>query len=245
MAVLPISRVDAGKYTLNFQARKKTEDNIGEGSSNKSPSAGKMVTVPVAVLMALATTSLNAKAPASNEFNQNIDQTELLAYASPSEIGASSSASAKSKDYYKYLNNVKNAGRLIKAVEVPGKREDYTMLFLREKAKDKNYTDCCNKIVMLAHDYTSLDEDGNFQRVPEVTKLIYHNIGATEYCGAVVEKTSKVDDELMTMIYEIRLPDDAANEIIHLIANNTDYVNLTKIKFEETNEPQLMMPKVF
>lgn len=245
MAVLPINRVNAGNHTVSFQARKKTDENIGEGKTNNSQAAGKMVTVPVAVLMALATTSLNAKAPASSNFDKNIDQTELLAYASPSEIGEASTASAKTKDYYTYLNNLKRNGRVIKTIEVPGRRESYTMVLLRDEPRKKNQTDCCDKVIMLSHLHENKDENGNFQNAPEVSQFVYHNIGTNEYCGVVVDVTRKVDDELVFIKYEIKLPDDAADVVIDLLANDNDYVNLTDIQYVKTTDAKLMPMKVF
>lgn len=238
MAVLPISSVNTGKHTVNFQGRKRNIDNnIVEEQTNQSKSAGKMVTVPVAVLMALATTSLNAKEPANQGFDRNIDQTELLAYTSPAEQVSQTDPSATA-DYYTYLNKLKKSGKVIKTMEVPGKRESYTMVFMRDAAY-KGGTDCCSKVILLSHLY-AFDKKSLFDDPPEVTALLYHNIGKEqEYCGAIVECTRKSDEDLAFIKREVRLPDEVANEIIDLIVGDAKYANLTNIEFKKTTNPKL------
>lgn len=238
MAVLPISGVNAVKQAVNFQGRKrKTDENISEGRYEQPNQAGKMVTIPVAVLMALATTSLNAKTPVSQQYDRNIDQTELLAYAAPAAQSAPSQA-AKSDDYYFYFNKLKKAGLVINTMEVPG-REPYTMMLLRDEPLSKGETDCCSKIVMLPHKYSSKDENGKYIEVPEISKLIYHDIGANEFCGVYVERTRRVGNTYKVEGFEIKLPDEAANIIINLLANESEFVNLTDIKFAKTTSSSL------
>lgn len=237
MAVLPISSVNTGKSTIKFQGTKKQIDNnMVEEQTNQSKSAGKMVTVPVAVLMALATTSLNAKEPVNQGFDRNIDQTELLAYASPTEQAYQTDPSATA-DYYTYLNKLKKSGKVIKTMEVPGNRESYTMVFMRNAAYNGG-TDCCSKVILLSHLYTS--KKSLFNDPPEVTALRYHNIGKEqEYCGAIIECTRESGDDLVFIKREVRLPDEVANEIIDLIVGDTKYANLTDIKFQKTTDPKL------
>ena len=238
MAVLPINSVNTRNHTLNFQGRKrKAEKNISEERYEQPNQAGKMVTIPVAVLMALATTSLNAKTPANQEFDRNIDQTELLAYVSPSEQSTTQQPE-KTKDYYTYLNKLKNAGRVIKTIEVPG-RESYTMVLLRDEALREGERDFCDRIILLPHQQVDFDKNGNFQEAPEITKLIYHDIGDNEFCGVFVECMRKVNNKYTTKSGEIKLPDDAANIIIRLLNNKSDYVNFTDIKFERTQSADL------
>ena len=131
MAVLPISSVNTKNHTVSFQGRKKTSVlNADEGKNNQPNTAGKMVTVPVAVLMALATSSLNAKAPANQNFDKNIDQTELLAYAAQTD-DYTPTKSVKTDDYYIYFNNLYKAGRVAKALEIPGKETLYNDIIKR------------------------------------------------------------------------------------------------------------------
>ena len=49
----------------------------------------------------------------------------------------------------------------------------------------------------------------------------------------------KVNNKYTTKSGEIKLPDDAANIIIRLLNNKSDYVNFTDIKFERTQSADL------
>lgn len=239
MAVLPINSVNTGNHTLNFQGRKrKAEKNISEERYEQPNQAGKMVTIPVAVLMALATTSLNAKTPANQEFDRNIDQTELLAYVSPSEQ-STTQQSGKTSDYYAQLNKLKKAGRVIKTIEVPG-RESYTMVLLRDEALKEDETDCCTSIIMLPYKDKTSTQKITYLDVPKIIRLIYHDIGDNEFCGAMVERRTITNSEYHSDIQEIKLPDEAANIIIKLLADKSDYVNLTDIEFEKTTNANLI-----
>ncbi len=239
MAVLPISSVNTKNHTVSFQGRKKTSVlNADEGKNNQPNTAGKMVTVPVAVLMALATSSLNAKAPANQNFDKNIDQTELLAYTAQTD-DYTPTKSVKTDDYYIYFNNLYKAGRVAKALEIPGK-EPYTMILLRDEPLGEGEADCCDRIIMLPHKQVNRDNKGNFQEAPEITKFIYHDIGEeNEFCGALVQRTKRNGTNWSTETFEIKLPTIAANLIMSILANDSDYVNFTDIKFEKTKSAAL------
>ena len=236
MAIAPVINASFTSGNVNFQGKnKKSEQGNPQPIDNK---AGAMVTVPVALLMALATGSINAKAANNNNEYAEANPTEMV-----SEVPQASSQSqtAKSRDYYTYLKFAKEDGKIIQSREIINKDGSYTMIFLKDSPDSKG----CSEIVLLPYNFQSLDKYYNTIDPPTVRKLIHHNLGENkEFAGAYVHYIEYGANDMKFIDKEIKISDDAANDIIDLLAGDNKYYNFTGIKFVQTKRTTLFPPDI-
>ena len=125
-------------------------------------------------------------------------------------------------------------------------------LTVKEKiVYDFKYTDIAHKISEVKDkvEYTNYKGQREVKSLnpPQVVKLVYHDTGKdSEFCGVVVREnhyTSK--GEFYNLDKEIMLTDNAANQIIDLLAGDSKWSNKTSIEYSTTTSPNLLPPKRF
>ena len=248
MAVLTVSSVRFNNSTaVNFGRRENKESENKENNYNSQKASG-MVTVPAALLLALATSAINAKEPMPYQDNDNTLKTELLAYATPESQQYSSSQRAISPNaaHDKYLRYHSN--NIVYSEKVARRGTPHTMVF-------EHVQGSINSVRMVPYDFVDKVEYTNYKgqrevkslNPPQVVKLVYHDTGKdSEFCGVVVREnhyTSK--GEFYNLDKEIMLTDNAANQIIDLLAGDSKWSNKTSIEYSTTTSPNLLPPKRF
>ena len=82
----------------------------------------------------------------------------------------------------------------------------------------------------------------------EVTELVYHNIGKEkEFCG--IYTFCRISDKtcITNVTKEVRITDDAANELIDLMANDSKLYKLSNpddLKLREVFTPELIKTEI-
>lgn len=236
MVVLPISRLDNRIYNNNVNFGQIARHNEEEVQSHQPRKASKMVTIPLATLMALM--------PIANSNNNAVAQTRGTAQT---ELLAQNTSRRTTKypfdhRYFLANNDVVHTERF----KAAGKMQ--TLVFTHNSSSRSGFKDNdVERIYMIPDGYKT-----NSSKTPaQVTKLVYHNIGKDkEYCGIIVhediydgETSNGVLGEYKgTLVNEYRLPDEVANTIIRMMSGNSNLNNKTPIKFVETTSAKRQYP---
>lgn len=141
---------------------------------------------------------------------------------------------------YPFGLNYYNKGRLIlKVIDSKANNKDAKMVFTtfnNDVAKNK---------VAFVH---LIDKDYNNRRVvsapPVINELIYHNTSKGEFCSVVVSECINVNNQYTYKYYNVKLDDNSAQELINLLAGETEWKNSTDIKFSETTSSELKPDKI-
>lgn len=247
MAILPINSISVMKNqsrSVNFQGHNRSEHERNQ--EDFSPKVRmSAVTVPVAVLMAMSPSLLNAKEPMRTLPMDNGINSELFEKAVEAEEPAT--YYSVPADYNQDIPNIGNWRRLknkniLLHKEILGNGAKYHMLFAADKGANPNSVE----YIYVIRDGAKGSDDFNV-RPPEVTKFTYHNIGKDkEFCSVRVHESIIGPDgkENGTMIREIKIDDDAANQIIYLIAGETKWKDSTMLHIDQTTSPRIMEPKI-
>lgn len=218
MAIAPIMNAKVASGNVNFQGRKKKQEQDTVSQNPISNKASSMVTVPVAVLMALATTSLNAnpansKAPADSEI-----QTEM-AVQSTSETEApqqkTQTTVKKNQNYYKALNfgtNLATYEIVNKPNSLKSGRRPFTMVF--EEFRDNEV----GSVVLFPY-----DKKDDFDDEYYVCALVQHTpLEGNEFYGVIAVGR---DENGKVVKFELQVPKKVADEIYNLIQGTSPYKN--------------------
>lgn len=240
MAILPISSVSVKNNSrlVPFGMRNdEYDDNNGEGYNFPRRVQNKMVTVPLATLIAMSPMVGNANEPAGTLNSSKIVE---LAEANP----------APEVDEATYVMGVDQSSAMTPA------QRDYFKIFPKEIAAKfdagrgayivfRRVPNSNNKIMNVDFVPRNVNTTSTFH-VPQVKELVYHNIGKDkEYCGV---KTSRIIEENgvpVKIVEEHRISDDAANQIIDLISGESKYQNSSKVIITETFSPNLAATKKY
>ncbi|MBD5403203.1 hypothetical protein HDR58_10485 [bacterium] len=244
MAVLPVSSISVRNNGIAFQGKKENKKELRQENV-----ANKMVTVPVAVLMALATTSLNAKEPTARDYDRNIDQTELMAYVSASEGRPVSQSSIITSP----KTNILDEKFIYKQMNFNSGGKQYTMYFSDMKSSTKIRKNVISSIYVIPKDHKAVrneDSEIEYNRPPLFKKLIVHMDGNPDkaFGGALVEEiTCDSQGKNRKIIQkEIKLPDDVTNYLLDLLAGDTEYKLLNSLQnvYEKVSNMNIQQPKV-
>lgn len=239
MAISPISNVSVKNSTklVSFGMRNDEDDdnNSGEGYNFPRRVQNKMVTVPLATLIAMSPMVTNANEP-TGALNSN-KIVELAETNKSPEVDEAtymmgvdqSSAMTPAQSYYfrafKIISKYNAGNGAYITFHSLGNRND--------------------QVFGIHFVPRNVNARSSFF-VPKVTELVYHNIGKDkEYCGVKTLRTAERNGELYNIVEEHRISDDAANEIIDLISGDSKYKNKTKVIVTETFSPQLAAPKEY
>ena len=223
MAIAPIINANMTTKNLSFQGRKEKHQETYSQDSNK---AGAMVTVPVAVLMALATTSLNAKPAEANDPLDNSVQTELVAQ-NASEIQApqqsSQSTPQKNTECKDIIAWFKSENRFLQSFELVNaqtslpteKRKSYSLVLTRDPKLSQGKYD---KVRLIPYDAKSSD----WSRY-EVIGMAHHKGQGKDYYGAFVQ------DWTADRLFEVKLTKESAAKLLKIIEGSTLFQNNTSL----------------
>ncbi len=250
MAIAPINSINVRRNynnSVNFGNRynEGKEDKYEERHPRR---ASNMVTVPLAVLMALSPSLSNANQPMNSlQLQEKMDMTELLAavpsddYADAADLLAYAPAVPQKRAPYGVAAFIDKNIQLAKPFKDHNGRKQ-TLIFATYEQEE--FSDNVLFMYVLPEGYK-----GNSPRYtpPEVKSIIYHNIGADkEFCGLVyheqvVDKAGKVRGYIER---EMRVPDDVANEVLALVYGDAKWTNSSGVNLYETKSPKLRSPKI-
>lgn len=239
MAILPVSgiRVNNNSKVTSFKGLDFSENE----EIQKPRKSNKLASVPVALLIAMSPAMMNGKEPIKAIPIDTENQTEILAYTQPSELEESElqarPASTNAPFGFKMLGNKK----IFKTLNATVKGEPATLIFAgvptidgRANENGVQYIYCIPK----DNDYPK-----NARDLPQVKSIIYHSIGANEFCGLEMEIPVFQNERLAGYIYrELKIDDDTANYLADFIMKNTPYkdIMVPKLRLQKTNSPELL-----
>ena len=230
---------------ISFSGRNKRNVNVEAENSpvENSSKASKLAKVPVVVMIAMSPAMMNGKLPVEGLPDMNGAKVEyvtptpemaeeLLAMATPAEFEAPQVNQANSDPMgisefrYKKIQQLDSFNKNGKKHYIAYTTER------REPGEVQN-------VYLFPAGYKS--ETGK-KFIPQIRELIYHDLGpGKEFCGVIVDTAVK---NLQTNRYEatyeeVRLPDECAQHLIDLLANDTKWTNRTRISYSETKSPKL------
>ena len=240
MAIVPINGISVRQNHSNmvtFSGRNEEKSSL----DTRLPKASAAKAIPVIVLMAmnpslLNTASMAKAAPletealteivAENNRVSDVDESTYVMGMSGAESlsnltpGQRKYLNARNK-YIVYKKDAGNGGilvfeKLIKPDEAK---------FIKYLPGDSNY-------------------EGNMFETPTVRLLIYHNIGKDkEYCGVLTRVRVKDPNHPNGEYFldkEYRIVDEVANDLIHLVTDDSEFKNTANLKWLETTSPDLL-----
>lgn len=238
MAIAPVGIVDyKASNNVHFGHRSHKNDSV---HSQEPKVASKMVTIPLATLMALMPLANGASQGSASAQNRMPEQTELLAQNVTSKRSKVPYECPHFEANYRVVHNERFSSS--------GKMQN---LVFANYASDyiKGEKDVVSQVYLIPDGYVS-----HVIKTPaEVRTLVYHNLGpGKEYCGVIVfddiyedEDKGATGDFKGTYVAEYRLSDDAANVLIDMLAGKSKMKNETSIKFVETTNPNRQYPYMY
>lgn len=201
-----------------------------------SHKANPLASIPVIVMLAMAPLSMDGKqfVPIDNahltEVSAQVNSVAPKAYAEPQ---------APQETTYPFGLKYYNKTRLIlKVIDSKANNKDAKMVFSTFN------NDASKSKVAYVH---LIDKDYNNRRVlsepPVIRELIYHNTPEGEFCSVIVSECIKQNNQYVDKFYNVKLDDNSAQELINLLAGETEWKNSTIIKFSETTSSELRPDK--
>lgn len=225
MAISPVSQVSFN--SICFRGKDKNKENLN--NIPQAPQRGSDLSkMPVVVLLTMLPNVVN---PAESKlFSENPTPTVLV----------DSPGSAQQQKQYPFgwrsLGNLKF--QQIHKTIINGHPHH---LMLASYNNNSNVD-----VVYLVNDNIKGDSQRMGHTPPEVTGLIYHNLGPDkEFCGFRIEEDIYENDKYVgTKVSEKRVSDETAQIIIDLLQGDS-YINATHIKFIENKSANLMPAKIY
>lgn len=241
MAITAINNVRLNSVnTVNFTGKKKKADDENSQNLHTNHKSNKLATVPVVVMMAMSPAMLNGKQPITISPENAKEITELVAESpNAQQDQIKIRYPNRSRAYNIRLNIAEEKGlyrrELINMQNSDTKysnRRSYTM-YITSPNKNRPGGVWANQILLIPYDSKDIGED-----VYKAIGMTYHNIGKDkEYCGLIVKNLEPYDPR----VFEIRIPDEAANQLIYLQVGETPYENATNIlDWIELKSPALL-----
>ena len=244
MVITPVNSVNfKNNYaSLNFGSRKNNDTEGQEFNPSQRRNTTDLSKMPVVVLLALTPALSEAKVPENNAniipvtTNYTKPEQDVPTYIIAPEVHETQQTKAPfGWESMKYMN-------INASYKFFARGEEQNLIFVSQDRKD-----AAHYIYIFPSSSKGSTNDTKFP--PEVTQLVYHNIGKDkEYCGAIVCEdildinTGKYKGTLKS---EIRLTDEAAQKIIDLITGYSKLENKTSVKIKETTNPNLSLPKLY
>ncbi len=219
MAIAPISNVKLNQYnnSVSFGSRRKNLE-LPEENNNNQPSGkkmGKLASVPVIVMMAMAPGMMDGKTPANVIPMDSEQLTELIAQntSSMEEAAPLQSSSKKNARYWEVFNRHKD--RISKSFEIidadnngikGGRPRSYTLTFETISKDRKNDV---YMIYLYPHDMVTTPE--HQETCSPIRSLVHHKTEYGEdFWGVITDPRGQNG-------CEVRIPDEVAQEISDLI----------------------------
>ena len=241
MAIVPINGISVRQNHSNMVSFSGRNEDERPSMDRRLPKASAAKAVPVIVLMAmnpglLNTSGIAKAAPletealtemvAENNKVSDIDEaTYVMDMAAPETLSNLTPGQRKYLQYRAkdiiYKKNAGNGGVLVFEKLLNSK----DARFINYLPGDSNY-------------------DGSIIKTPMVTLLVYHNLGKDkEYCGVLTRlyvKDSSLPKGGYYLDKEYRITDEVANDLIHLVTDDSEFKNTAKLKWLETTSPNLL-----
>jgi len=242
MAVLPVSSVRFNNSTaVNFGRRGNKESENKENNYNSQKASG-MVTVPAALLLALATSAINVSQPAAAQPTESETKVEMV--SSVGQASSSTTAPRFQDVFHKlpYYSAYLAPRRMKMSLPVIANGKRYNLVYASLGKADNNEVE---NIYFIQDGYK---HKVNYVQPPEVKSLIYHNLGDPnkDFCGLAIEASTPNEDGTYSKVtYETRIDDDTANLLIDLIAGDSKYKNSAGLEMVETSSPNVRKTKIY
>lgn len=235
MAILPISGVGVrnNPRLVPFGMRNDEDDDNNNGEGYKFPRRvqNKMVTIPLATLIAMTTMVANANEPVDNNLNmEKINKIEMVDQA-PKLVQLD-------RKPYKLVRGIP----VKEVISTERNGNKYYMIFAGGKPNDN--------VVDVVY-FTNAKYTGRVAGIDNVlpgtvSKLILHK-GEKPTMGVVYSQQFEGNNKsLEDWTLETIIPPECANPLIDLMVGESQWKYQPlggKIKFEETNNPKPQMPK--
>jgi hypothetical protein len=249
MAVLPVSavKVDGHDSVVNFTSKKNNKNKYISEVNNDSANSRNLAKVPVILMIAMTPSMMNAKTPEQIiPFDENniemVIPDNKLDY---STVDFSMVAEDVLPDEQKLPSALKPSNVQYKrSFTCQGKK--YTMMYIDIKSVRKAQ-DVVSSIYFVPSDYNCIERGGvacNFP--PVLQKLVYHDLGDLDKDFISVLTTEQAcdsnGDNSRIVKNELKLPDEVANDLIHLFNGDTNLKVTTSLgnRVIETNSPKLL-----
>ncbi|CCX62825.1 unknown [Bacteroides sp. CAG:598] len=251
MIRMTVSGLDAGFGTnsyVNFVGQNSRKNN---GDTEGSPveynrRSNNLVKVPVIVLMAMLPAMMNAKTPVTNLSETNGAKTEMVA-----PILIDSEELDEMTTIAPYFSNPQNAQTKAPfgVTSLLGQKIYHYDTFMKDGKKHYivyssiRTPDYVDKVSVFPEGFPN--KSGVL--LPWVEELVYHNLGkGKEYCGIIVRSVNKLQNGRYKTTYEeVRLPNEVAQNLIDLLADDSTMKNATSIKYSKTKSPNLRQTKIY
>lgn len=251
MIRMTVSGLDAGFGTnsyVNFVGQNSRKNN---GDTEGSPveynrRSNNLVKVPVIVLMAMLPAMMNAKTPVTNLSETNGAKTEMVA-----PIPIDSEELDEMTTIAPYFSNPQNAQTKAPfgVTSLLGQKIYHYDTFMKDGKKHYivyssiRTPDYVDKVSVFPEGFPN--KSGVL--LPWVEELVYHNLGkGKEYCGIIVRSVNKLQNGRYKTTYEeVRLPNEVAQNLIDLLADDSTMKNATSIKYSKTKSPNLRQTKIY
>lgn len=226
MAVLPINSVSVNANQYAFTGKNKKD------SHNK---ANSLASVPVIVMLAMAPMA-EGKQPAQFVPINSEHLTELVAatnaYAPAVEAYSQAPQEKASAPFgMKFFLSFP----IQQIIDAKANGKDAKLVYTTIKTKPAN--NGVVEVYLIEPDYPKRHIG---PKPPKITELIYHNTPNGEFCSVIVGEYIKENSYGKDFkVSNKRLDDKSAQELINLLAGETEWKNATNIKFSETSSSEL------
>ena len=198
-----------------------------------SHKANPLVSIPVIVMLAMAPLSMDGKqfVPIDNahltEVSAQVNSVAPKAYAEPQAPQEKSPAPFGMKFFLSFP--------IQQIVDAKANGKDAKLVYTTIKTKPAN--NGVVEVYLIEPDYPKRHIG---PKPPMITELIYHNTPNGEFCSVIVEESIKENSYGKDLkVSNKRLDDKSAQELINLLAGETEWKNATNIKFSETSSSEL------
>lgn len=235
-------------HYMNFAGQNSRNNN---GNTEGEPveynkSSNNLAKVPVIVLMAMSPVMMNAKTPITDLSETNGAKTEMVA-----PILIDSEELDEMTTIAPYFSNPQNAQTKAPfgVTSLLGQKIYHYDTFMKDGKKHYivyssiRTPDYVDKVSVFPEGFPN--KSGVL--LPWVEELVYHNLGkGKEYCGIIVRSVNKLQNGRYKTTYEeVRLPNEVAQNLIDLLADDSTMKNATSIKYSKTKSPNLRQTKIY
>lgn len=251
MLVMPVSTANAGcrvNNNTNFLGNnnRNLNSNQEEAPVENNLQSSKLAKVPVIVMLAMTPSMLNAKTPLKGIPEIEGAKTEMIATlpAPAKELDKMTAAPnfeapevQQSPVVHPLAAKMFPGDRVLEFDEFNYKGKKQYMAFIAHPNHEKYVFE----IFIVPEDYKP--NAGMYK--PEVSELVYHELGkGKDFAGVILVKTTNLGpSKWQEYAEEIRLPNECAQKIIDLLANDSKWTNDTYVKYSDTTSPNLRAPK--
>lgn len=120
--------------------------------------------------------------------------------------------------------------------------KNWTMYYVDITKTSRSEKNVVSRVIFVPQDYKRRSSLGREETAPPgLVWLSYHDIGADEFIGVVVDEIIDKSGSLYRVRREIKLPDEVGNELMGLLLDETQFkpINILKGSTRVVNTPDL------